>query len=112
MYVLVHYSRFQAERERVLAAGTKSYILRSVLPADIVAAMANPIPLPMFDANGEEAGNEDESADSGALLRWEKADGTASGNVGSLGLRTVILCLVMCLGRVIQDGESFCRPIA
>ncbi len=69
--------------------------------------MANPKTLPMFDVNGDQAeDDDDEPADSGALIRWEKADGTASGNVGLLGVRTVILCLVLCLGRVIQDGKS------
>ena len=68
--------------------------------------MANPLPLPVFDANGHApAQDTDEPTDSGALIRWEKADGTASGNLGLLGVRTVVLCLVMCLGRVIQDGE-------
>ena len=68
--------------------------------------MANPNPLPLLDARGDGTMDDDERADSGALIRWEKADGTASGNVGLLGVRTVILCLVMCMGRVIQDGGS------
>ena len=90
-----------------MIAGTKTWILRSTLPPELVAAMANPLPLPMFDASGNASTQDtDEPTDSGALIRWEKADGTASGNLGLLGVRTVVLCLMMCLGRVIQDGKS------
>ena len=75
--------------------------------------MANPNPLPMFGADGDDAANNDDAvpADSGALIRWEKAEGTASGNLGLLGVRTVVLCLVLCMGRVIQDGESACMHV-
>lgn len=68
--------------------------------------MANPVPLPVGDNLTDEEVKERE-ADSGALLRWEKGDGTASGSIALLGVRTVILCLVLCLGRVVQD--SACR---
>lgn len=96
--------------------GPKLYVLRNILKPDIIAAMSNPLPLPThnadgplprYNADGEEAGQDDDDGpvDSGALIRWEKADGTASGNVGLLGVRTVILCLVLCLGRIIHDGR-------
>jgi hypothetical protein len=48
--------------------------------------------------------DDDGIPDLGAVVRWEKGDGTASGHLALLGLRTVILSLVMVLGRVIQDG--------
>lgn len=65
--------------------------------------MANPVSLPIGDRMSA-AEQEAREADSGALLQWEKADGTASGSVALLGIRTVILCLVLCLGRVTEDS--------
>lgn len=58
----------------------------------------------MFDEEGERR-DEDDYVDSGALIPWDKADGTGSGSVQMMGIRTVILCLVMCSGRTISDGE-------
>lgn len=66
--------------------------------------MATPQPLPMFDDAGERV-DEDAYVDSGAIVAWDKADGTGSGNVEMLGIRTVILCLVMCMGRLVTDGK-------
>jgi hypothetical protein len=70
---------------------------------EIREAMAETIPLAMSqDDNGR---REDDHVDSGALIPWDKADGTAAGSIELLGIRTVIMCLVMCNGRVIADGE-------
>lgn len=68
--------------------------------------MAAARPLPLFDdpPNAQGYGDANDHVDSGALIPWEKADGTAAGHVALLGIRTIILCLVMCTGRVISDG--------
>ncbi|KAK8844165.1 hypothetical protein IAR55_006959 [Kwoniella newhampshirensis] len=80
-------------------AGSKTYILRSTLPSQLLAAMSNPAPFPMG------VQEDDDPEDSGALINWEKGDGTSSGHVGLLGVRTVILSIVMCLGRVVTDDH-------
>lgn len=106
-----------AERGPVLiptrrsVAGSKTYILRSTLPADLLEAMSEPNPLPLFQPDEDERDHPsyddgDGPADSGALINWEKGDGTGTGHVAMMGVRTLILCLVLCAGRVIQDGES------
>ncbi|KAL7421060.1 hypothetical protein Q5752_003944 [Cryptotrichosporon argae] len=81
------------------AAGSKAYILRSTLPAPLVAAMARAHPLP----NLAHVAPDVVTADSGALVPWEKADAATGGHVGLLGIRAVILAVVLCSGRVIQD---------
>jgi hypothetical protein len=65
--------------------------------------MSVPTPIPR-SADDEPAGDPGQP-DSGALIRWEKADGGPSGSIGLLGIRTVILCLVLCTDRSITDGE-------
>lgn len=65
--------------------------------------MSTPQPLQRLDL-GERTQAETDYVDSGALIPWDKADGTASGNVAMMGIRTVILCLVLCMGRVIADS--------
>lgn len=67
--------------------------------------MSQPRSLPRLDLEEDEVPGEEEMVDSGALIRWEKNDGTPSGHIALLGIRTIILCLVLCLGRVIQDGK-------
>ena len=70
--------------------------------------MADPRPLLVpLDDDEEEV---DGPVDPGTLLRWDKGDGTPSGSLGLLGVRTIILCLIMTLGRVIADGEWKCAP--
>ena len=66
--------------------------------------MSEPRPLPR---DPDDRDDEETIPDSGALTRWEKSDGTGSGNVALLGIRTLVLSLVMCMGRVISDGECF-----
>ncbi|OCF35722.1 hypothetical protein I316_02777 [Kwoniella heveanensis BCC8398] len=85
---------------RARATGTKAYILRSILPPDLLAAMSYPAPLPV----GAEA-QEEEGEDSGALIQWEKGDGTSSGHIALLGIRTIILAVIMTLGRVASDDQ-------
>lgn len=80
----------------------KMFILRSILPPEIISAMAKPRPFPLFDPDEER--DPDIPEDSGAMINWDKGDGTASGHVALTGIRTVILCLIMCMGRVIADG--------
>ena len=62
------------------------------------------IPRPLNIPNDEANHDDDGHVDSGALVPLDKADGTASGSVQLLGVRTVILSLIMCVGRVIGDG--------
>ncbi|WWC63856.1 uncharacterized protein I303_106461 [Kwoniella dejecticola CBS 10117] len=80
------------------SSSTNAYILRSILPPRLLAAMSNPSPLPL-EPEAEDAAGED----FGALLAWDKGDGTSSGHIALLGIRTVILAIVMTMGRVIAD---------
>ena len=80
-------------------------MLRNVLPASIITMMSTERPLRHLDLAEDEWQEDPDAPDSGALLRWEKSDGTESGHVAMLGIRTIILSLVLCSGRVIQDGE-------
>lgn len=80
---------------------SKTYIVRSCLPQALIEQMTRPNPLPMPE------GGEDEAtlADSGAVLQWEKADASATGSLGLLGIRTVILCIILSLGRSVPDDQ-------
>lgn len=62
------------------------------------------IPRPLNIPNDEANDDDDGHVDSGALVPMDKADGTTSGSIQLLGVRTVILSLIMCVGRVIGDG--------
>lgn len=62
------------------------------------------IPRPLNIPNDEADREDDGHVDSGALVPLDKADGTTSGSIQLLGVRTVILSLIMCVGRVIGDG--------
>jgi hypothetical protein len=75
------------------------------LPQELIAMMNEPRSLPMVEHREDEYAEDSDAPDSGALLRWDKGDGTVVGHIGLLGIRTVILCLVLCTGRVIQDGK-------
>ncbi|GMK56100.1 hypothetical protein CspeluHIS016_0211560 [Cutaneotrichosporon spelunceum] len=89
-------------------AGTRSYILRSVLPAPLIAEMNRPAPLPHFENEGGNSNAvSDNQNDAGALLRWEKADPTPAGHIALLGIRTVILCLILAQGRVIEERALY-----
>jgi hypothetical protein len=81
---------------------TGSYILRNILPREIVAAMAVPAPLPAFDPE-DAAYTETLAEDSGALIPWEKTD--VGSSIELLGIRSVILCMVLAMGRSADDRE-------
>lgn len=99
------YGRFRNTAHFLIAPGTKTWVLRSVLPTQLLASMSHPRPLPAFNAAARPV-NQDGPQDSGALLNWEKGDGAGSGHIALLGIRTIILSLVMVMGRVIEDGKS------
>nr|ODN90611.1 hypothetical protein L203_01722 [Cryptococcus depauperatus CBS 7841] len=80
-------------------AGTRVYVLQSILPSETIKIMAEPF---AFDHDVQD---EVEDEDSGALIRWDKGDGGVTGHVGLLGIRTVILSIIMCLGRVVSDDH-------
>ncbi|WOO78544.1 uncharacterized protein LOC62_02G002091 [Vanrija pseudolonga] len=83
---------------------TNMWILRSTLAPGLLAGMSNPEPLPLPDEVDEQQTAELQE-DSGALLRWDKGDGTGVGHVGLLGVRTVILALILVRNRKIEDNE-------
>jgi hypothetical protein len=68
--------------------------------------MNEPRALPHLDTEPDEYAEDVDKPDSGALLRWDKGEGTSTGHVAMTGIRTVILTLILCSGRVIQDGVS------
>jgi hypothetical protein len=82
------------------------------LPPRIVAGLAVPAPLPIFeDGNdsllNDEAYTKENEKDSGALIPWEKADPGSS--IELLGIRTVVLCLILTMGRS-ADDRMFITP--
>ncbi|WVQ81365.1 hypothetical protein IAT38_003488 [Cryptococcus sp. DSM 104549] len=79
--------------------GSNQWILRSILPLPILEKMSVDEPLPY---GTQKAGDIE---DSGALIRWEKGDGTMSGHVGLLGIRTMILSIIMCHNRNVTDDH-------
>ena len=81
---------------------SKTYIVRSALPTALIAEMTKPNPLPLPE---DEAAAEAAQADSGAVLQWEKADASQTGALGLLGIRTVILCIILSLGRSVPDDQ-------
>ncbi|EJT51880.1 hypothetical protein A1Q1_06877 [Trichosporon asahii var. asahii CBS 2479] len=68
----------------------------------LIAEMTKPNPLPLPE---DEAAAEAAQADSGAVLQWEKADASQTGALGLLGIRTVILCIILSLGRSVPDDQ-------
>ncbi|ODN97304.1 hypothetical protein L198_03867 [Cryptococcus wingfieldii CBS 7118] len=89
-----------AATQRTKETGSGVYILQSTLPSSIIDFMNNPRPLPQ-----ETQDQVEEAEDSGALLPWDKADGGVIGHVGLMGLRTLILSLIMGLGRATSDDN-------
>ena len=95
----------------ITVTGSKTYALRSILNRTLIEAMCDPDPLSQLDAGvdeeteGQDHLEEEDHPDSGALMRWEKGDGGASGSMGLLGIRTLVLCMILTLGRVVSDGE-------
>lgn len=70
-------------------------------------SVPNPLPI---TANDQLSGDEDEGEarlnDSGAILNWDKGDGTPSGVVGLIGICWMILAVILVSGRSCIDGES------
>lgn len=94
-----------------LTAATKSrmFIIRSLLPANILAQMAIPnstLAAPVNDVNERVDG---EAFDSdGVMLDWKRANS----ELGSIGLLFFILSLILLNGRSISDGEcTEYRPV-
>lgn len=81
---------------------SKTYIVRSALPAALIGEMTRPAPLPMPE---DESAAEVATQDSGAVLQWENADASQTGALGLLGIRTVILCIILSLGRSVPDDQ-------
>lgn len=90
----------------LMLAKSNTYILRSTLSPELLSLMNDPRPLTHLIHEQDEYREREDHPDSGAMLRWEKADGTNSGHVALLGIRTVILSLILCSGRMMQDGKS------
>jgi hypothetical protein len=96
-----------------VAAGSKTYILRSVLDPLIIehAALTDEHLLEIEAADApdeEEADSDDEGFGSryyGSVISWSKAD-----QLGSLGIQYVILALIMVNGRVISDSKPYSPP--
>lgn len=77
-----------------------------MLPAPLIVEMNRPAPLPYFEDDRADPNIVvDSENDAGALLRWDKADPTPAGHVALLGIRTVILCLILAQGRMIEERE-------
>jgi hypothetical protein len=95
-----------------VAAGSKTYILRSILDPLIIehAALTDEHLLDIETADApdeDEVDSDDEAFGShhyGSIISWSKAD-----QLGSLGIQYVILALIMVNGRVISDSKP---PIA
>jgi hypothetical protein len=86
------------------SAKSRTYILRSVLPAKAIAAMATPsatLSAPVNNVNDNVDGQAFDSE--GVMLDWKRS----SSELGSMGLLFFILSLVLISGRSITDGESF-----
>ncbi|KAG7442695.1 MAGE-domain-containing protein [Guyanagaster necrorhizus] len=91
-------------KKKAAAAGSKSYILRSILDPAIIenAAQVNEKILE------EEALEEDDNDDNderrtrtyGSLISWSHTD-----QLGSLGILYIVLALILVSGRVLSDAE-------
>ncbi|WVQ74445.1 hypothetical protein IAR50_004046 [Cryptococcus sp. DSM 104548] len=88
-----------ADTQRTRETGAGVYVLQSTLPSSIIEAMNEPRAYP------EGVRGADDEPDCGALLPWDKADAGVVGHVGLLGLRTLILSLILGLGRVASDDN-------
>jgi melanoma-associated antigen len=97
----------------VVAAGSKTYILRSILDPLIIehAALTDEH---LLEAEAADMPSDEEEAESdderfgpryyGSIISWSKAD-----QLGPLGIQYVILALILVSGRVISDGQ-LCVP--
>lgn len=86
------------------SAKSRTYILRSVLPAKAIAAMATPsatLSAPVNNVNDTVDGQAFDSE--GVMLDWKRS----SSELGSLGLLFFVLSMILINGRSISDGKSF-----
>jgi hypothetical protein len=91
------------DRTRFAAAsGSKSWILRSTLPPELIAAMNLPNEIV---SRGEDEENHPAIKDCGALLHWDKGDGIAGGGVALKGILFTLLALILVRDRSISDCE-------
>lgn len=111
-FVQLEGCRFGSATQLTAVAGTRAYILRSILAPELIEGMNRPAPLPYLEEDRLDANIvADSETDGGALLRWDKADPTPAGHIALVGVRSVILCLILAHGRVIEERESN-RPAA
>ncbi|KAK0471361.1 MAGE-domain-containing protein [Armillaria novae-zelandiae] len=86
------------------AAGSKSYILRSVLNPAIIEEAAQVSEKILEEEALEEDDNDDDDERGvrsyGSLISWSHTD-----QIGSLGILYIILALILVSGRVLSDAE-------
>ncbi|KAJ7048061.1 MAGE-domain-containing protein [Mycena amicta] len=92
-------------KRKATAAGSKTYILRSTLSAELIEAMAvtheEILEDEAEDAPSEEDDEDEYSAKNyGTMLAWSKAD-----QLAPLGILYVILALILVSGRVVGDQD-------
>lgn len=90
------------------AKRTRVYVLRSILPAGVIEACTRTKELPLFNTTDQEYIKVLEE-DEGAIIKPE-SDGTATGGVEMLGLRSVILCAILAYGRKVDERECRLLP--
>ncbi|KAF7314545.1 MAGE domain-containing protein [Mycena kentingensis (nom. inval.)] len=91
-------------KKKASAAGSKTYILRSTLSPELIAAMATTHE-DILEVEAEDDPSEDEDDDYsvknyGNMLAWSKAD-----QLAPLGILYVILALILVSGRTIGDQD-------
>ncbi|KAK0497975.1 MAGE-domain-containing protein [Armillaria luteobubalina] len=93
-------------KKKAAAAGSKSYILRSVLNPTIIEEAAQVSEKILEQEALEEDDNDDDDDDErgarsyGSLISWSHTD-----QIGSLGILYIILALILVSGRVLSDAE-------
>lgn len=86
------------------ASAGKSYIVRSVLPHELISQMTTPdasLAAAVKDEAGSTGGLQADS--SGTMLDWKRS----TSELANTGLLFVILSLILLNGRTIADGESY-----
>ncbi|KAK0431193.1 MAGE-domain-containing protein [Armillaria borealis] len=91
-------------KKKAAAAGSKSYILRSILNPTIIEEAAQVSEKILEEEALEEDDNDDDDERSarsyGSLISWSHTD-----QIGSLGILYIILALILVSGRVLSDAE-------
>lgn len=89
------------------AAGSKTYILRSILHPTLIAYGSLTDELILEEEIADAPDSDDEAEDSGtpknygSIISWSQAD-----QLGSIGVLYVILTLILVNGRVITESKS------